>query len=404
MDYDTFHGVKTNYVYLECPGKEYYIVSNTTDEHPYDFIKPIGINLVEFLNSDLKGYDENLKKLSEILKRENMNNINEILNPMFSFMKSCLPTTFISGCYIHLPIDASLNSLTKHTLEKKFIYLPKTVYLEWYKLLKDYGVLYKRYRKFIDYCFNIDKKRFENINEAIMNANDDFPRIMRTSLPRLLTSAPMKNGKLDIDEVKKYNSMDADVMAKSNAVLKDAANFEAVYTTNIHSINEALFYEFSELVKNGYQIRKCKLCGKYFLLTNRRDREYCECKNAQGQTCAQLATKMRYKESLNDTYLKEYEKLRRAIYQRYFRSPIFADGEELTGSDMLPQEYFDWTEKASALRKKYVFYRENINADKTLTSPKKRAERKKIGEEFICSLKEIPLPHRPGRKQSGAVW
>ena len=45
-------------------------------------------------------------------------------------------------------------------------------------------------------------------------------------------------------------------------VYEDSSDFKPLYAIQIHSLNEALFYEFSELVKNGYRINRCKMCGK----------------------------------------------------------------------------------------------------------------------------------------------
>lgn len=63
MSVSNFRNVEINYIYMECPKKEYYFVSNLTDSHEYEYIKPIGEFLVEFLNADLEGYDELLNML-----------------------------------------------------------------------------------------------------------------------------------------------------------------------------------------------------------------------------------------------------------------------------------------------------------------------------------------------------
>ena len=49
------------------------------------------------------------------------------------------------------------------------------------------------------------------------------------------------------------NDLDIDVMGKSDMVYDDSSDFKPIYSIQIHSLNEALFYEFSELVKNGYE-------------------------------------------------------------------------------------------------------------------------------------------------------
>ena len=53
---------------MECPKKEYYFVSNLTDSHEYEYIKPIGEFLVEFLNADLEGYPYSPYNRTEIMQ------------------------------------------------------------------------------------------------------------------------------------------------------------------------------------------------------------------------------------------------------------------------------------------------------------------------------------------------
>ena len=67
MSVSNFSNIKINYIYMECPKKEYYFVSNLTDSHEYEYIKPIGEFLVEFLNADLTEYEEGLKKIYDVV-------------------------------------------------------------------------------------------------------------------------------------------------------------------------------------------------------------------------------------------------------------------------------------------------------------------------------------------------
>ena len=77
MSVSNFSNTKINYIYMECPKREYYFVSNLTDSHDYEYIKPIGEFLVEFLNADLEGYDELLKRLYDVVFET------EIPDPMY---------------------------------------------------------------------------------------------------------------------------------------------------------------------------------------------------------------------------------------------------------------------------------------------------------------------------------
>ena len=76
-----------------------------------------------------------------------------------------------------------------------------------------------------------------------------------------------------MDYIRKINDLDIDIMEKSDMVYDGSSDFKPLYAIQIYSLNETLFYEFSELVKNGYRIKHCKMCEKYFLVITARDVE-----------------------------------------------------------------------------------------------------------------------------------
>ena len=169
--------------------------------------------------------------------------------------------------------------------------------------------------------------------------------------------------------------MDIDIMEKSDMVYEDSSDFKPIYSIQIHSLNEALFYEFSELVKNGYRVNRCKMCGKYFLVITARDVEYCKNINESGYSCAKLASIEKYKESLNDPFLKEYSKITEMMYQRYYRVKDSWYEEELSGKDMTFSEYDEWSEEAQDLRREYTDVRDAISKNPNLTSKQKYSKR-----------------------------
>lgn len=399
-----FNNKEINYIYLECPKKEYYFISNLTDSHEYDYIKPIGESLVEFLNVDLEGYEERLKNLYEIVYKTEITSMLELVIPFMEFMD-----LYVSKCgvffldYVYIPIKNAFDELVMYAQKNIPIYLPKKVYREWYCWLKEYSMLNKRYRKFIDYIFNLKRNRFEDLNKAILKSYNDFPDISRTNLSRTLTSAPMKDGKFDLDYIKEINDLDISVINKSDMVYAESADFKPLYAIQIHSLNEALFYEFSELVKNGYRINRCKMCGKYFLAITARNVEYCKNKNESGYSCAKLASATKYKESLSDTFLKEYAKINEKMYQRYYRVKDASRNEELSGKDMTFSEYDEWSQKAQKIRKDYINNRDAISKNLNLSSKQKYSKKQSLGEKFIADIKAIPYPEKSGKRKSKGI-
>ncbi len=123
MSVSNFRNVEINYIYMECPKREYYFVSNLTDSHEYEYIKPIGEFLVEFLNADLEGYDELLKRLYDVVFET------EIPDPMYPaipFMEFMMfyekKLGFIFTNYVVRPVFTSIENLG-YEYEKIPIYM-----------------------------------------------------------------------------------------------------------------------------------------------------------------------------------------------------------------------------------------------------------------------------------------
>lgn len=399
MDIKNSKKAKIKYIYLEFPKKEYYIVSNLDDCHLYDYIKPIGEDLVDFLNMDLKWYEDNLESLKNILLDEQIHSHYK-LQELNNFSISIAQQNFIYIAYVHNPVAMEMNALFIDSLSESFDDIPMSVVKRWYQRVYNYFDLQKKYRKFASYVFNLDKKRFVNHHQAVLKACDDFHSLINTEIKKTITSVPMINGKFNLDSIREINDADLSLIEKSQKAFGDADNLGTAYMTTITSLKEGLQYEFSELVKNGYRIGKCKSCGRYFLITTKRDIEYCKHKNENGQTCAQNAAKEKHNESLKDPYLRDYNHKLSATYQNYYRAKDLSE-EELTGSELTYSEYADWCEEATKLRKTYISERDKISKDMTITPQKKYREKKKLGENFIHALYAIPLPHRPGRKEYG---
>ena len=399
MDYSSSKEIKINYVYLEFPKKEYYMVSNLDDNHNFDYIKPIGQDLTNFLNMDLKWYGDNIEPLKNALLDEQIP-FDYKVRVFESFSISYAQEDFIYLVYVHSPIIMEVNTMITDIYSGANVRIPMSTFKRWYQRVYNYFDLQKKYRKFGSYIFNLDKKRFVNHQQAILKANDDFPAIINTELKKTITSVPMINGRMNWEYIKEVNNAELSVMEKSQKAFEDSANFGTAFMTKITSLNEGLFYEFSELVKNGYRIGKCKSCKRYFLITTKRDVEYCKHKNDNGLTCAQNASKAKYKESMQDIFLEKYDKKLATVYQNYYRAKDL-DEDELTGSELTYSEYADWRDEAMDLRKNYISERDRISKDLTVSPQKKYRGKQKLGEKFLEDLSSIYLPHRQGRKEHG---
>lgn len=114
-----------------------------------------------------------------------------------------------------------------------------------------------------------------------------------------------------------------------------------------------LYYEFTELLKQGLTVRRCKNCGQYFVLKSHHHTYYCDREQENGRTCKQIGGKREYQNRLAaDPILQEYGriyKLRHAQMER--------DEQKERPADTISRakkEFLKWSKQAQTMRKSYL--------------------------------------------------
>jgi hypothetical protein len=59
----------------------------------------------------------------------------------------------------------------------------------------------------------------------------------------------------------------------------------------IQSLEEMLYLEFMEMIKRGIRIKRCGLCDRYFVLADKRKRDYCDRVYDGKRICKQIGAK-----------------------------------------------------------------------------------------------------------------
>ena len=79
------------------------------------------------------------------------------------------------------------------------------------------------------------------------------------------------------------------------------------------TVQDMLELEFTKMLEQDIRFRKCKRCGRYFIMKGKYDTNYCE-RIAEGETrtCQQLASAEKYKASIAD-------KMAIPIYNKYYK-------------------------------------------------------------------------------------
>lgn len=157
--------------------------------------------------------------------------------------------------------------------------------------------------------FYIDNNSMQDLNTYIIFINN----VLRTDIPKnIIMREAIKSG--DYREFRK-RSTDYEVERLMKDFLKD---FKQRDQSTLHYLAEGsldfLIASMYEIVRNGYLIKRCQLCGKLFVPYNRSDTIYCDRPAPQDRklTCKKYGSqKLWYDELKND----EAKRLARNVYQ-----------------------------------------------------------------------------------------
>ena len=102
-----------------------------------------------------------------------------------------------------------------------------------------------------------------------------------------------------------------------------AINYAKTITSNkiyeeyeINNLHELLYLEILSMIQSGTMIRKCKNCGKYFTVRNRKIM-YCDRINESGKSCSYIGSQNTFQKKLEqDEALKIYNRAYKTHYAR----------------------------------------------------------------------------------------
>lgn len=166
--------------------------------------------------------------------------------------------------------------------------------------------------------------------------------------------APIKGGKIDFDRIDKINAEDI-TDKKEQLAIVDKLNDKGanlVMFTVLQDFADFLYFEFTELLKQGLQIRKCKLCGQYFVLQSKHLTLFCDRTYQGKRTCKQVGNKLEYDRRIAaDPALREYERIYKARHAQMERDE---QKESSADAGMAKMNFSKWANSAKELRKQYI--------------------------------------------------
>ena len=124
------------------------------------------------------------------------------------------------------------------------------------------------------------------------------------------------------------------------------------------SIFEMIELEFTKMLESNIKLRKCKRCGRYFIMKGNYDTNYCD-RVAEGQTrtCQDLAAQENYKAKAAENpalaiYSKYYKRYAARVRSRQIKEPDFkkwkfqalSKRDECSDGKITVEDYIAWME------------------------------------------------------------
>lgn len=203
-------------------------------------------------------------------------------------------------------------------------------------------------------CLDKDSHTDRPVAERVHAFYFKYPDLSSFTIPTGFAVMPTKKSFLDFKRTREIDDAGITDTRELLAVVNtDRSRVNMLPYYHVQSFDEMLFLEFVEMLKQGIMVRRCGLCGRYFVLIDKRKRQFCEREYENGKTCQDIGPLLRYEQSLEaDEYLQKFETEYNKVYSRFYR----ADGKtesEISGKDMTREEFRNWSKAASKAKADY---------------------------------------------------
>lgn len=310
----------------------------------------IGEGLVSFCELDLEPLEDKLKELASIpltslnydMIRNGVFDAAELLKDRhdyaFFFLVGALNNILTAPVYFQDDVEAR----RLEQLQSCFA------------VLEDVLTLREIFEYALHFCLDKENLSDKPAAERMVGFYFQFPELSSFTVQTGFAVAPVKKGALDYERVAEIHRENiTDTRQTLEAIHEDHSKVSLLPYYHVQALDEMLFLEFMEMLKRGIQVKRCRLCGRYFVLIDQRRREYCGREYSEGKTCQEIGPMLHYEQRLEtDTYLQKFETEYNKVYSRFYR----ADGKlvsERSGKDMTREEFRAWSRNASQAKADY---------------------------------------------------
>lgn len=195
----------------------------------------------------------------------------------------------------------------------------------------------------------------------------DYPELEQNPLGNYFSPAQFidpKDEEYENDELRDFcinhHIIQEEIETISELTCKPLTRFQC------SSIEDMLMFELWEMLTKSVRFRKCKRCGRYFIMKGNYDTNYCD-RVAQGESrnCQELAAQENYKKKMADNaaiplYQKYYKRYAARVRVRQIKEPDFkkwkyqamTKRDECTDGKITLSEFEEWLESSFPNRKK----------------------------------------------------
>lgn len=342
-------------VYSDSKNHVRYVWRSSTSQYGMYDGAIVGEKLIDFLLTDLSDYE---KRIQEVFHSETdvPNDLDEftfiMLNAeIYSIAKILLPLHEVAYLYLFGKLNTVFASNVSHAEQ-----LALAV-----KVLEEVITLQQIFTDGLVMCCDVDYDS-EGVTQsgrflAFMALHQEF---MFYQLMTGTAIATTKNDKIDFDALDKIDTEDKkEQLAIIDKLNEQGANI--VSYTLLQGLDEFLYFEFTELLKQGLRVRKCRHCDKYFVLKSKHETFYCDRIADKNKSCKVIGNKLEYQKKVAaDELLQCYERKYKANHAKTGReSDKEMTAEEMGKAYALQKQ---WSKQAQKMRKAYL--EGDISADK----------------------------------------
>ena len=221
-------------------------------------------------------------------------------------------------------------------------------------LFQYYFELQKTYSEALEFCLNIQVLTEYTLSERYVMFCNLHPNFTQHMLRFMYGIAPVAKGRFDTSKLIQFDNLgEVDTQRVLQDIHRDSDYSVSMWQYfAIQSLEEMLYLELMEMIKRGIRIKRCGLCDRYFVLADKRKRDYCDRVYDGKRTCKQIGAKQKFNQSVeDDTYLQEFQRIYNRMYSRYYRMDAW-DSDRQTNK-LTEKQFKAWTEIASKARLEY---------------------------------------------------